>query len=76
MKRIIATKQIYEAPAVYDMDGSMVAYLLAGSEPVHGLVEQPGRDGYEQANIEESTADPEEVLAKPHNFFWEMSEDE
>lgn len=74
MKRIFAKKQIYEAPVVYEMAEVMGANVLAGSEPVHGF--ELNDDGYKQANIEESTAGPEEVLAKPHNFFWEMGEDE
>ena len=74
MKRIIAKKQIYEAPVAHKVPGSMAMYVLSGSGPLHGLV--PNDDRYKQANIEESTAGPEEVLAKPHNFFWEMSEEE
>lgn len=77
MKKINDKKQIYEAPVVYEMSGAMATYLLAGSNSMPGLVEQQDNNEYKETKAQDyPTVGSGDVLAKPHSFFWEMSEDE
>lgn len=77
MKRIITKKQFYDSPVTHIKDGAVNTNVLAGSEHINGL-KQRGRESF--IKEEDPQANPTvgrgDVLAKPHSFFWKMSEDE
>lgn len=77
MKRTESKKLIYEVPVTHIKDGSVNTNVLAGSEHTTGLEMQGEKYTQNTQNLKTPIVDdPGEVLAKPHNFFWEMSEDE
>lgn len=76
MKRTESKKLIYKVPVTFIKDGAVNTNVLAGSEHISGL-EQQGRESLKEENPQANpTVGRGDVLAKPHSFFWEMSEDE
>lgn len=76
MKSIITKKQFYDSPVTHIKAGAVNTNVLAGSEHISGL-EQQGRESLKEENPQANpTVGRGDVLAKPHSFFWEMSEDE
>ena len=73
MKSIITKKQFYDSPVTQVESIPIDTDVLAGSQ--NGLVKQDNK--YTETKSEDyPTVGSEDVLAKPHSFFWEMSEDE
>lgn len=76
MKRTESKKLIYKVPVTLIKEESVNANVLAGSERINGLGQQGGDSIKEENPQGNPTVGRVDVLAKPHSFFWEMSEDE
>ncbi len=76
MKSIITKKQFYDSPVTHIKDGAVNTNVLAGSERINGLGQQGGDSIKEENPQGNPTVGRVDVLAKPHNFFWEGMEDE
>lgn len=75
MKSIITKKQFYDSPVIQVESIPIDTAVLAGSP--NGLVKQQDNNKYKETNLQDyPTVGSRDVLAKPHSFFWEMSEDE
>lgn len=77
MKRTESKKLIYKVPVTLIKEESVNANVLAGSEHINGLKQRGGESFIKEEDPQANpTVGRGDVLAKPHSFFWEMSEDE